>query len=425
MEEVSPALNLNRHLKRITSLVLSVAGLIVCLAAISTQPVMTLFRGSISPNIAWIITLGVFYYAATIGFGWLVVVFSLICAYIGFMGPPSLGSPPPEPSVENVDPNYVAQSAPKKSLVARIQKSIGSLLSGIISFILAITDTILNTTFLEEGNRNRNRFWDMLFEEKEEYYDYEEVHGGEVVNNHPDELWIHINGMITGLEKAKGQCNCIYETFGRPVKLMHNPTDGAVLDLFECTMGATGLLRHGYTRPRELLKKVLEEEMKKEEYKKIVLVAHSQGTIITGNVIADLNDIVDGKTKCSDEDRAALKNYMSSKLEVYMLASAAHHVSGKHVSHLECLSNRGDVIAFFGHLFPKILKPFWLNTRGAGIHYEDYDGHVEKCAWGHSLPSRYVTPIANGSFPGSKLATSYLLKKPKDERATETSQLLS
>ena len=56
MEEVSPALNLNRHLKRITSLVTSVAGLIVTLAAISTQPVMTLFRGSIPSTIAWIIT---------------------------------------------------------------------------------------------------------------------------------------------------------------------------------------------------------------------------------------------------------------------------------------------------------------------------------------------------------------------------------
>ena len=51
--------------------------------------------------------------------------------------------------------------------------------------------------------------------------------------------------------------------------------------------------------------------MKKDDYKKIVLVAHSQGTIITGNVIADFNDIVDGTTKFNEEDRAALKNNMS------------------------------------------------------------------------------------------------------------------
>ena len=404
-------------LKRIAALVTWSAGTIVTLAGISTQPVMNLFRGSIPDTIAWIITLGAFYYAATNGFGWLIVVFPFICAYFAFMGPPTflqslLGPTPPEPSVESVDPNDVEKSAPKKSLMGSI-----------ILFILAITDTILNTTFVEEGKERRNRFWDSLFEEEEQYLDYEQVYGEEVVNNHPDELWIHINGMITDLEKAKRQCKCIYKTFGRPVKLMHNPTDGAVLDMMECMMGKSGLFRHGYTRPRDFLKKVLGEEMKK-DYKKIVLVAHSQGTIITGNVIADFNDIIDGTKECSDEEKALVKDNMS-KMEVFMVASAAHHVSGKHVSHLECLSNRGDVVAFLGHLFPKILKPFWLNTRGAGMLYENYDDHVEKSAWGHSLDPHYVTPIANGSFPGSKLATTYLLKKPKDESATETSQLLS
>jgi len=430
MVEVGPALNLNRHLQRITSLITSVAGLIVTLAAISTQPVMTLLGGSISSTIAWIITLAAFYYVTTIGFGWVIVVFSIFCASIGVMGPPItflqslIGPTLPEPRVEYVDPNYVAKSTPKKNLLARIQNSIGRLPFRIILFILAITDTILSTTFFEEGKHKRNRFWDLLFEEKEEFYDYEQVYGGKVVNNHPDELWIYINGINCYLEDGKEECMKMYKMFGRPVKLLHNPTDGTFLDIMECMMGKTGLLRHCFTRPRDFLKDVLGKEMKKDDYKKIVLVAHSQGTIITGNVIADFNDIVDGTTKFNEEDRAVLKNNMS-KMEVYMVASAAHYVSGKHVSHLECLSNRGDFVAFFGHLFPKILKPFWLNTRRAGIHYEDCNDHVEKSAWGHLLDLHYLTPIEKGSFPGSKLATSYLLRKPKDESATETSKLLS
>ena len=69
----------------------------------------------------------------------------------------------------------------------------------------------------------------------------------------------------------------------------HNPTDGPVLDILECMIGKTGLLKHGTTKPREELRNVLLKEMKK-DYKKIVLVAHSQGTIITGNVVADLSD---------------------------------------------------------------------------------------------------------------------------------------
>jgi len=49
-------------------------------------------------------------------------------------------------------------------------------------------------------------------------------------------------------------------------------------------------------------------------------------------------------------------------MEVYMVASAAHYVSGKHVSHLECLSNRGDFVAFWSPL-SKDLETFLVEHK--------------------------------------------------------------
>ena len=97
---------------------------------------------------------------------------------------------------------------------------------------------------------------------------------------------------------------------------------GLSLICWECFMGKTGLLKHGRSGPRRLLRNSLLMEMKVKDYKKIVLVAHSQGTIITGNVIADFNDMVENVENTAEE-REAIKENMS-KLEVYMIAGAGH-----------------------------------------------------------------------------------------------------
>ena len=82
-----------------------------------------------------------------------------------------------------------------------------------------------------------------------------------------------------------------------------------------------------------------------------------------------------------------------------MIAGAGHYVSGKYVSHLECLSNRGDFVAVLGHIFPNILKGIWRNTRGNGIIYYEYcKDHVEYADWGHSLGRHYFASMEKGSF---------------------------
>jgi len=412
----------------------------IVIACISTQPVMSLFFGSISPAVAGIISFGAFYYAYAIQHavsGVYLIGLMVSCIICGIIGTPlylskSIFKKEKQPKVRMVEKS----EAPKKEgecFAEKIQKTILRIPFRCILFVLAIFETVFQSVFLSEGKARASTtesfFWNHLYEKQEKFYDYEEVYGGTVQNDYPDELWIYVNGILTELEDAKSGCKRMYEMFGRPVKLLHNPTDGPILDLLECLMGKTGLLRHGCSGPRKLLRVKLLEEMKN-DYKKIVLVAHSQGTIITGNVIADFSDRIEGVVDGFDmKEREALKKNMS-KFEVYIVAGCAHYMTSKYVSSLECISNRGDFVALLGHLFPKILRPIWRNTWNHGIRYDqDCEDHIENSNWGHLLFGHYLDQFEHGLFPNSKLVTKYWMKSPQKMNATlgetETSKLLS
>ena len=230
-----------KPLMRVISFATTLVGFAIVLAGISTQPVMSLFFGSISSIVAWILSFGIFYYVNSIGYGvYYLVGFSLVCAGCGVGGSPnyliqSLFQPTqPEPVVKMV--KSTAQTKPKKGVAARLQQSIFRIPFRICMFFFAVLDTMFNTTILQTGAGKSSWVWDQLFEKKEQFYDYEEVYGGEVQNDYPDELWIHVNGILNTLSDGKNTCKAMYEMFGRPVKFLHNPTDGPVLDLLECIM---------------------------------------------------------------------------------------------------------------------------------------------------------------------------------------------
>ncbi len=98
------------------------------------------------------------------------------------------------------------------------------------------------------------------------------------------------------------------------------------------------------------------------------------------------------------------------------IAGAAHYVSGKYVSHLECLSNCGDnVVAVLGHIiFPNILKGIWGYTRGSGIRYEYCKDLVEYSNWGHTRVSVWssspILPICSFSAVTGANLPFYRLK---------------
>ena len=129
-----------------------------------------------------------------------------------------------------------------------------------------------------------------MFRKDSHFYEYDGVYQDFDDNYNKEELWIYINGILTDLESAKGNCKKMRELFGQPVKLLTQSYRWSCVRYYGMYDRETGLLKHGTTKPREELRNVLLKEMKNGNYKKIVLVAHSQGTIITGNVAADLSD---------------------------------------------------------------------------------------------------------------------------------------
>ena len=206
----------------------------IVVAGVATQPVMSLFCGSISPTSAWILSLGAFYYGYGVGLGGYLIGGALACAACGVVGSPLylfkslLGPKQPEPQVKMAKVKE-ASVKPKKGFVATTVRAITRPFFRLIFLVLGILDTVIQTSFLEKRGatkEDRNWFWNQLYEKDEDYYEYEEVYGGEVHNEHPEELWIFCNGILNDLDGAKGACKKITEMFGRPCKLLHNPTDG-------------------------------------------------------------------------------------------------------------------------------------------------------------------------------------------------------
>ena len=87
------------------------------------------------------------------------------------------------------------------------------------------------------------------------------------------------------------------------------------------------------------------------------------------------------------------------------------------MNRLECLSNRGDIVAILVHLFPNFLKPLWKNTWCNGIVYKNIESYTEKSNWGHLLLSHYLGQFEEGLFSDSKLSKEYLQSSVKKKTA--------
>ena len=98
---------------------------------------------------------------------------------------------------------------------------------------------------------------------------------------YPDEHWFFMNGIIT--DSAVAQINAAYlsELFHRPITLVQNSTDSFLLDLLECSLGKEWYLT---TESAEKAFPPIYDALEKSEKKKVVVICHSQGTIIMGVV---------------------------------------------------------------------------------------------------------------------------------------------
>jgi len=92
--------------------------------------------------------------------------------------------------------------------------------------------------------------------------------------SHPEERWIFLNGVSVGSHWLKANIGRLALTFRRPIRGVHNPTDGILFDLVQYLIErnfsySTRDLREAYVQ--------IKAALCDSQYKKIVLILHSQG----------------------------------------------------------------------------------------------------------------------------------------------------
>jgi hypothetical protein len=223
-----------------------------------------------------------------------------------------------------------------------------------------------------------------------------------------DEIWIYINGIATTRTIGEKNCHLLYDMFSRPIHHLLNPTDGIGLDLLECMADKVGIFkdRDWASKPLTLLVKTLKNELreaKRNKFTRVVLIAHSQGTIIAGKALYKLEHDAPGDP-AADEIRGLMKEL----LEVYCIANCAHVMPGRDkVKVVESLSNGRDTIAYLGQLFP--FPWFWQDVNGNAIQIDECIKVQEPLLWGHLLNTHYLNPMLHHrQYCNSQLVRNYM-----------------
>ncbi len=106
---------------------------------------------------------------------------------------------------------------------------------------------------------------------------------------YPRESWLFLNGMCADQKIADLNAACLYRMFGRPLTMLHNQTHGFVLDLAECAVGKGWLAA---TEAVRSLFPAFYSELKRPDIDRVVLIAHSQGTILAAIFLDLLGELL-------------------------------------------------------------------------------------------------------------------------------------
>lgn len=232
---------------------------------------------------------------------------------------------------------------------------------------------------------------------------------------HPHEAWLFVNGILTDKDVARLNAAYLADLFHRPITVIQNSTDGLVDDLRECVsekaFGRTG-------EAATVAFPAIYDAIKDEERQRVVVIAHSQGTLIVAVVLRLMKLIyqpdgrADSRAAVPDAVRQAVRNAGIgldigdfdpirredlAKLELYCFANCATHMryvdaaAGQPV--IESFGNEHDIVARLGMLAPDPVR--W------GIEI-DGPRYVRPSAWGHLLNRHYLRAIDRAQRRGHR-----------------------
>jgi len=265
------------------------------------------------------------------------------------------------------------------------------------------------------------------------------------VTSFPKERWFYINGIATNQDVARMNSAYLAQLFHRPITVVQNSTNSIGIDLLSCVLGK-GIKKNpnleqkkSMTEPSIKAAVAILDALNADEIEKVVVIAHSEGTIIISNVLMALrkafsegrSSTADGELRSEpprsahslveelfperDSDTLlALKQMLEhaidnfcraeqadnrlAKLEIYPFANCANRMNYVYqdqqtqLPYIENFANERDLVARLGVLSPEnhdgglvsIDGPVYENTR---VWSESHS------AWGHLLNQHHLFAI--------------------------------
>jgi pimeloyl-ACP methyl ester carboxylesterase len=228
----------------------------------------------------------------------------------------------------------------------------------------------------------------------------------------PQEAWFFINGIMTNDAVAQLNAALLAELFHRPITLIQNSTSSLLTDVAQCALDK---MNWRVTEPVVKAFPAIYDALTSPDKQRVVLIAHSQGTIIAAVLLQLLKKItrpadVSGAPAAaaayaapefifpSDApldaaDFAPLEESQLAKLEVYSFATCANVMTPlrpaykdmRAVPYVEHFGNEFDIVARLGMLAP--------NAEARSIEISG-PRFVRLGAWGHLLNMHYLYPMA-------------------------------
>jgi hypothetical protein len=224
----------------------------------------------------------------------------------------------------------------------------------------------------------------------------------------PGESWFFINGILTNQDVARMNAAYLVHLFHRPINVLWNSTDGIVVDLFGCATEKLGATDEDV----DIAFHPLLDAISSPQSKRVVLISHSRGTLITAVVLRLIGGVyrhtmAGSRRDLSKSDRETIRQQAAaegvtvdpqrlkpvtptelSKLEVYCFANCATEMAyldpKRALPKIESYGNEHDLVARLGMLAP---DPHQCDIQIAGPRF------IHDSAWGHLLNAHYLRAI--------------------------------
>ena len=199
-------------------------------------------------------------------------------------------------------------------------------------------------------------------------------------NKNNGECILYVNGILTNEILLNQNKKLLNQLFKKPINCIHNNTDSVIMDLIECTIGkcTNDLTESSYLTLRILSCKLLDKNINK-----IIIISHSQGTIIIGQVIRNLCNFGLDKVE-----------YLK-KIEIYCFANCCSKMEyvRDNLPYMEHFANEHDVIAKMGCNHDKDISEL---IKIDGITF------IKENKYGHMFNSHYIDNFTT-DYPDSRL----------------------